>query len=138
MRAKTFIALALAAAYFGVASCRFACAMTMSGAPAAASVQAPGMEGCHHHHAPSKKRGDRRGQAPCCMSQSGDAPALVPGVVALNEVSTEVVAVVAAEAIEAPVLEQPFAESQGPPRAAQILESPSLSPRAPPFPSVVL
>lgn len=72
------------------------------------------------------------------MSQAGENPALVPGVVAVADVSTAVTLMVAASVLEAPTAKIPFAESQGPPPAAQILESSSLSPRAPPFLLAVL
>ena len=134
MSASKLVAVALSAAYFFAANCRFICAAGMPDVPVAAAEGS-----CHHQDEPQDQS---EGSAPlCCTNHLDSVSALLPAVVSFYDVSVLIgVLPLAVFEIMLP-LPRPaaFWEDRGPPlTVSQVLASSSSGPRAPPSSLVVL
>lgn len=130
MRRRNILRSALAAAYALTASFRVACAM---GTPApAATVVGTAAHACCRREKPTPRRGV---PAPCCVTQSDGAPALLPAVAAPRDVSAFVVLAPAAAVALPRALARARVLSRPPPAVPQILAASSLGSRAPPSPA---
>lgn len=134
MRASKLAAVALSAAYFFAANCRFICAAGVPDIPVAAA------EGSCHHQGESQDQSE--GSAPlCCTNHLDSSSALLPVVVSFYDASVLMgVLPLAVSGVLLP-LPRPAAywEDRGPPlTVSQVLASSSSGPRAPPSFLVVL
>ena len=141
--AKKILALALAAAYFGAANCRFACAMGLSApAPAVAAGHGESGESACHHRDETQNQSQKRGDpAPCCMSHFDNALALLPANVATAKAPLVASLVPAVPPLmDIPLVRvRAYGENHGPPLVAfEGLDPSSVGPRAPPSFLVVL
>ncbi|MBI3551626.1 MAG: hypothetical protein HY077_03845 [Elusimicrobia bacterium] len=140
--AKKTVALVLATIYFGMANCRFTCALGMSApAPTVAEQQNEREDGTCHHEESKSRPSRHQGQSPCCMSHFDNAPALLPAAVVHVKAPIPFSILPASGAVAITPLAQlrAFSENHDPPLAvSKVLELSSLSPRAPPSSLVVL